>query len=561
MWKSLEDEISRHIIAKKAVERTVAKNAMVASENPLASLAGNKILKKGGNAVDAAVATHFALAVTKPYSTGFGGGGRCCIRMANGEAFAMNFEPMTPGKENPFEPDPEREASIYKVSLGRPACKDDANLYGYKAAAIPGFVYGMSYLVERFGTLDLGDILEPAIKYAEEGYLVDSYIASTIAFNMYLIRKFPETAKILLKDGLPPQPWGRSRWSKTYDKIVQTDLAGTLRILAKEGPDAYYKGEIAQAIAGDMEKNGGHITMNDLASYKPEIFEEPGKASYRGYDLFFLPVSTGIPQILSILDGFDMKGLGYNTPKSVHLIAEAIKLAYASRGKFLGLGMEKRPFKGIATREYAEMLGSQIKMDEALNEIDLGDPWMLQGEDTTHACVVDKDRNIAGVHSSLGDNFGSKVTIMGTGIILNNKMKDYDPRPNEANSVRPHTIRPPPSSSAVMLKDGVPAMVVGSPGGYKQVTAVVRTITNIIDYGMGIQEAIDSPRIFAQTNKVFLESRMPRGVCEALVKMGHDVMVVDKEFGFASPSGIVIDPKTGLLHGGTNGLPGVTIGY
>ena len=256
-----------------------------------------------------------------------------------------------------------------------------------------------------------------------------------------------------------------------------------------------------------------------------------------------------------------MKGLGYNTPKSVHLIAEAIKLAYASRRKFLGLGMEKRPFKGIATREYADMLGSQIKMDEALEEIDLGDPWMLQGEDTTHACVVDKDRNIAGVHSSLGDAFGSKVTIKGTGIILNNKMKDYDPRPNEANSVRPHTIRPPPSSSAVMLKDGVPAMVVGSPGGYKQVTAVVRTITNVIDYGMGIQEAIDSPRIFAQTNKVFLESRMPRDVCEALVKMGHDVMVVDKEFGFASPSGIVIDPKTGLLHGGTNGLPGVTIGY
>jgi gamma-glutamyltranspeptidase/glutathione hydrolase len=561
LWSSLGDEVSRHIIAKKAVEIKIAKNAMVASENSLASLAGNKILKKGGNAVDAAVATHFALAVVKPCSTGFGGGGRCCIRMANGEAFAMNFEPMTPGKESPFEPDPEREASIYKVSLGRPACIDDANLYGYKAAAIPGFVKGMSYLVERFGNLDLSDILEPAIKYAEEGYLVDEYMGKTIAFNMNLILRFPETAKILLKDGLPLQPWGRARWTKTYDKIIQKDLADTLRILAKEGPESYYRGQIAQAIVGDMENNDGHITTNDLASYKPEVYEEPGKASYRGYDLYFLPVSTGIPQILSILDGFDLKSLGYNTPQSVHLIAEAIKLAYASRSKFLGLGIENRPFKGVATMKYAEFLGKQIKMDEALSEMDLGDPYLLQGEDTTHACVVDKDRNIAGVHSSLGDAFGCKVTIKGTGIILNNKMKDYDPRPDEANSVRPHTIRPPPSSSAVMLKDGNPAMVVGSPGGYKQVTAVIRTISNIIDYDMNIQDAMNSPRIFAQTGKVFLESSMPGEVCNALIKMGHDVIVVDKEFGFAFPSGIVIDQKTGLLHGGVDRLPGVTIGY
>jgi len=560
MWNSLNDEVSRHIIAKKAMERTITKKFMVASENALASLAGVKILKKGGNAVDAVVATHFALAVAKPYSTGIGGGGRCLIRMANGETFAMNFEPMTPAKENPFEPDPDREISIYKVLLGRPACKDDANIFGYKAAAIPGFVKGMCYLVERFGSMDLEDILEPAIRYAEEGYLVDEFVARTIAFNMYLIKQFPETAKILLKDGLPPDAWGRARWAKTYDKIVQKDLAETLRKIAKDGPDVFYKGEIAQAIVEDMEKNDGHITENDLISYQPEIYENPGKGFFRGYDLFFLPVSTGIPQILGILNGFDMRGLGYNTLKSIHLIVEAIKLAYASREKFLGLGLEKRPFKGIATSEYAEFLRSQIDMDQALTDVDLGDPWMFQEEDTTHACAVDKDRNIAGFHSSLGDSFGSKVTIKGTGIILNNKMKDYDPRPNEANSVRPHTIRPPPSSSTILVKNDIPYMVIGSPGGYKQVCAVIRVITNIIDYKMGIQEAIDAPRIFSQTGQVFLESRIPRDVYEALVKLGHKIIVVDKEFGFASPSGIVIDHKTGLLHGGVDGLPGITMG-
>jgi len=199
-------------------------------------------------------------------------------------------------------------------------------------------------------------------------------------------------------------------------------------------------------------------------------------------------------------------------------------------------------------------------MDKASIDMDLGDPSMFEGE-TTHACVVDKDRNIAGITSSLGDNFGSKVTIKGTGIFMNNKMKEYDPRPGVAESVRPHTIRHPPSASSIMLKDDKPFMIIGSPGGYKQVTAIVRTITNVIDYGMGIQEAIDAPRIFAQSGQVFLESRMPKDVCDTLAKMGHDVVVVDKEFGFARPCGIIIDPKTGLLHGGTDGYPAVTLGY
>ncbi len=557
--------MERYVIAKRTVDTLVAKDAMVAANHPLAALAGLKILKKGGNAVDAAVATHFALAVVEPFMTGIGGGGRCVIRMANGESFAMNFEPMTPAKENPFEPDPERAATMYKVDLGRPAVKDRADIIGYKAAAIPGFVKGMCILMEKFGSLDLDAVLAPATKYAEEGYILDTYVAKNIAFNMHIIAKFPETAKILLKDGYPPSPWCGSRWEAGYDKLVQKDLAGTLRKIAKDGPDAYYKGDIASSIAEDMEKNGGYITEADLAAYKPQILE-PSKGSYRGYDMISLPVSTTIMQILHILDNFDMKALGYNTIEAVHVLTEAIKLAFAGRKTFLGWGAEAPPFKGIISKEYAKKLAGQIDLEKALDSLDLGDPRLYQEGETTHACAVDKDRNVAGVHSSLGDAFGSKVTIKGTGIIMNDKMKGYDPRPGQPDSVKPRIIKPPPSGSTILLKDGAPYMVIGSPGGYKQVCAVVRSIHCYMDYGMTIREAINAPRVFVQSGTVHIDSRMPGEICKALDRKGHDLKVVDREFGFARPNAIVIDPATGLLHGGIDGHPyggadQITLGY
>jgi gamma-glutamyltranspeptidase/glutathione hydrolase len=560
MWKDVSDGKAHHVIAKKAVEKKIAKKDMVASEHPLASRAGLMMLEQGGNAVDAAVATHFALAVVKPYSTGIGGGGRCVIRLNDSETFAMNFEPMTPAKENPFEPDLDRIRTIYKVSLGRPAAKNDENILGYKAAAIPGFVKGMDILLEKLGNLDLATILEPAIDYAENGYLICEHVAKTIAFNMNLISQFPETAKILLKNGLPPRPWGSARWGTEFDKLVQKDLAETLKKISQDGPEAFYSGEIAEKIALDMEANGGYITENDLKSYEPEYYEV-SEWNYRGYQMHSLPVSTGINQILEIIENFDMKKLGYNDPRAIHVLVEAVKMAYAAREEYLALGLEKRPFYGIATQEYADTLAKQIKIDKIIENIDLGDPWKYEEQHTTHACVVDKDRNIAGVHSSLGDNFGSKVVIKGTGIILNNKMKDYDPRKNAPNSVRPHTIRPPPSGSVIILKNDKPFMVIGSPGGYKQPPAISRCISNVIDYGMGIQESMDAARIFVQSGKVFLESTMPSNVIEYLQKVGHDVTVVDREFGFALPTGIKIDQKTGDLYGGVNGLPAVTLGH
>lgn len=549
-----KEEMQRYVIAKRTVDTPIAKDAMVAANHPLAALAGLKILEKGGNAVDAVVATHFALAVVEPFMTGIGGGGRCVIRMANGESFAMNFEPMTPSKEDPFEPDPEREATMYKVKLGRPAVKNQADIIGYKAAAIPGFVKGMSILVEKFGSLDLDVLLEPAIKYAEEGYILDTYIAKYIAFNMHIIDKFPETARILLKNGYPPNPWGEARWGAGYDKLVRKDLAGSLKKIAKDGPDAYYKGEIASSIAEDMEKNGGYITEADLAAYEPQVLE-PSKGSYRGYDMISLPVSTTIMQILHILDNFDMNALGYNTIESVHVLTEAIKLAFAGREKYLGWGTENPPFKGIISKEYAKELADRINMEKALDDLDLGNPRLYQEGETTHACVVDKERNVAGVHSSLGDAFGSKVTITGTGIIMNNKMKGYDPRPGQPDSVKPRIIKPPPSGSTIFFKDDMPYMIIGSPGGYKQVCAVARSIHSFMDYDMTIREAINTPRVFVQSGKAFIDSRIPKEVCDALVQKGHDIMVVDREFGFARPNAIVIDNAKRLLYGGIDGQP------
>lgn len=566
MWdKANSEESIKYVIAKKAVDTLMAENAMVAANHPLAALAGLKILKKGGNAVDAIVSTHFALAVVEPFMTGIGGGGRCVIRLNNGETFAMNFEPMTPAEEKPFQPEPEREATIYKIGLGYPAVKNNANIYGYKAAAIPGFVKGMCYLSEQFGSMELDELMAPAIEYAEKGYILDLYIAKTIAFNAFIIDKFPETAKILLKDGYPPNPWGDARWDKGFDKLVQTDLANTLRKISREGPDAFYKGDIASSIAEDMEKNGGYIDEEDLAAYNPQILDV-SEGSYRGYDMVSLPVSTTIMQILHILECHDMNAFGYNTVEAVHVLAEAIKLAFAGRKNFLGWGVKAPPFKGIISKEYAKELADQIDMEKALESTDLMNPRLYEPDETTHACAVDKDRNIAGVHSSLGDTFGCKVTIKDTGIIMNNKMKGYDPRPGHPDSVRPRKIKPPPSGSTILLKEEEPYLVIGSPGGYKQVCAVARSIHSFIDYGMSIREAINTPRVFVQSGRIFIDSRMPGEVCDTLTKMGHDITVVDREFGFARPNAIFIDPETSYLHGGIDGrLPRgfdqVTLGY
>ena len=341
-------------------------------------------------------------------------------------------------------------------------------------------------------------------------------------------------------------------------------MAGTLRRIAVDGADAFYEGDVARAIAADMAAHGGDITADDLAHYTPEILEV-GEGSYRGYGLLHFPVSTDIVQILNLLEGFDLGALGFNTAPSIHLLIEAIKLAFASRGRFLGTGLDLRPFHGVVSKAYATALRRQIDLTTARKDLDLGDPWLYQEENTTHACVVDRDRNVVGMHTSLGSTFGSKVTIPGTGIILNNKMAGYDPRPGMPHSVTPRTIKPPPSGSTILLKDRKPFLVIGAPGGYKQVTAVAKVIHSLIDYGLSLQAAIDAPRVYVQSGRVFLESRTPPAVCAALARMGHDITVVDKEYNFAQPTGILIDPATGRLHGGVDrdlphGLDAITLG-
>jgi gamma-glutamyltranspeptidase/glutathione hydrolase len=559
----MRDTLARYVLAKRAVEQKTARNGMVAAKHPLAALAGLQILQKGGNAIDAAVATHFALAVVEPFMTGIGGGGRCVLRLNNGETYALNFEPMTPSMPSPFKPDSTREATSFGIPLGRPAVHNAEDQYGYRAAAVPGFVKGCCHLVEKFGTMDLAELLQPAIQYAEEGFILDTYIAKAIAFDMSIIMQFPETAKILLKNGMAPKPWGW--YYDDFDHLVQADLARTLKKIAYEGVDGFYSGDVAMAIAEDMAQNGGYITESDLAGYTPQVLTT-GQGSYREHDLIHFPISTDIIQILNILEGFDMTQLGYNSPTALHLFIEAIKLTFASRAKFLGTGLDLRPFTKMVTKQYAQSLRRQIQLDQALTRMDLGNPEQIAEEYTTHACVVDKDRNVIGMHTSLGSTFGCKVTAKGTGVILNNKMSGYDPRPGHPQSIRPRTIKPPPSGATIVLKDDSPFLVIGAPGFYKQVTAVARTIHSLIDYSMELQEAIDSPRIYVQTGHVFLESRLPPDICNILKDMGHTITVVDKEFNFGQPTSILIDSNTGLLHGGVDrdlphGLDAVTMGY
>jgi gamma-glutamyltranspeptidase/glutathione hydrolase len=528
-----------------------AKNGMVAAAHPLASQVGVEILKKGGNAVDAAVATAFALGVVEPNASGLGGGGFILVYNAKTKGVtAIDYREMAPLKATP---------DMYKLTPDGKVV-DNENVVGHKAVAIPGTLAGLTLALKQHGTMSLKDVMAPAIRIAEQGYTVSKTLNGIIKDNFDMLTKYPAAAAIYLKDGLPYE---------AGDKLVLKDLAKSYRLIAEKGPDVFYKGEIADAIEKEMKASGkGLITKADLAAYKPAI-RTPVRGTYRGYEIISMsPSSSGgthIIQILNILEGYNMTRLGFQTPESLHIMAEAMKRAFADRSKFMAdTDFVKVPIAGLISKKYAEELRKGISMNVAGTKIAPGNPLPFVGSgSTSHLSVIDKQGNIVALTQSINFFFGSGVIVPGTGIILNNHMDDFNPQPGTSNSVEPKKRPLSSMSPTIMLKNGKPFLSVGTPGATRIISAVPQIIVNVVDFRMNIQDAIEAARIHCMTGDIFMESRIPKEVQEALIAKGHKLSVrgaMDLYFGGAQ--GVMIDPVSGKLYGaGDPRRDGVAVGY
>jgi gamma-glutamyltranspeptidase/glutathione hydrolase len=517
-------------------------NGVVAAAKPEASQVGIEILKKGGNAVDAAVATGFALGVLEPNASGVGGGGFMIIKMKDmKEPVVIDFREMAPGKATP---------TMYLGPDGKVI--PNSTIEGGLAVGVPGEVKGLLYALEHFGSgkLNRAEILMPAIEWALKGVPVTVNLASIIQDNYGKLVKYENGAKIYLKDGLPYE---------VGDVIYNPDLARTLAKIAVEGADAIYKGEIAQAIVDEVQKRGGIITLEDLANYEVKI-RKPVKGSYRGYEIYSVPPAssggTHLIEILNILENFDVKKLGFQTTQAAHLWSEILKLTFSDRAKYMAdTDFVKVPLEGLTSKEYAKAQAARIDLNKPMSGQQAGDPWKYESGSTTHFSVMDKEGNMVAVTKTINYFFGSGVVIPGWGFIMNDEMDDFVSTPGSVNSVEPGK-RPLSSMSPALVLDpqGRSFMAIGSPGATRIFPTVAQVISNVIDFGFPIQEAIMAPRLYqAASGGPNLEGRYPINAYEGLKKMGHNVTVRGEwDAYFGGVHAVVYDYEKGMLYGGAD---------
>lgn len=498
------------------------KQGMVATEHELASQIGLEVLKQGGNAVDAAVAVGFALAVVLPNAGNIGGGGFMVVHHAKtGESVAIDFREMAPLKAS---------RDMYLDEKGNVI--DGKSLYSHHAVGVPGTVAGMELALKKYGTMNLAQILEPSIKLAEEGFIIGAPLAQKLQSEAEYLGRFEAGKKIFFKGDEP---------LKTGDLLVQKDLANALRLIAKDGSKAFYEGEIAQKIVAEMEKHGGLISMEDMKGYQA-IERQPIVGDYRGHQVVTMPPpSSGgvhLVQILNIIEGDDIKAAGVNSAHNIHLTSEAMKLAYADRSEYLGdPDFVKVPVKGLTSKKYAKALREQIDLEKVrpAQEIKPGQPQPYESDQTTHYSIIDKEGNAVAVTYTLNMNFGSGIVAEGTGILLNNEMDDFSAKPGVANAfgliggdANAIEAKKRPLSSmtpTIVLKDGKVHMITGSPGGARIITTVLQTIVNSVDHEMNAAEASITPRFHHQwtPDEIRIEEGFSPDTIKLLEAKGHKV--------------------------------------
>jgi gamma-glutamyltranspeptidase/glutathione hydrolase len=514
----------------------VADRGMVTSNHPLASLAGTEMLIQGGNAIDAAVATMFALSVVEPMMTSIFGAGFLTIRLADGTTTTIDNYATIPAAahESMFDP---IEGSLDNDVV------DALNDVGYQAVATPGTLLGWSTAIERYGNLSLEQVMAPAIRFARSGFRVSPYLKSIIQMSHDALTRFPASADVFLPGGRIPE---------VGSLLKRTDYAATLERISVAGPDWLYRGPLGQAVAEDLARNGGLVTAADLDGYR--VYErEPVRGTYRGYEIISMaPASSGgthIIQMLNILEGFDLNEMGFGTPETVHLIAEVMKIAFADRFRYMAdPETTDVPVKWLTSKEYAASRRSEIDMNHA-QRYSAASPSDGEGRSTTHCCAMDADGNVVSTTQTLNSGFGSKVTVPGTGMLLNNCMHLMDPNAGRTNSIAPNKRILSSMSPTIVQRDGKPVMAIGTPGGVRIFGSVMQAITNVIDHGMSLQQAVEAPRLWDRGPTLELETGFSN-LAELKAEMERRGHVVETPLKVAGGmNGILVDPETGLLHG------------
>ena len=470
-------------------------NGMVVTEQALATQVGADILKRGGNAIDAAVAVGFALAVVLPNAGNIGGGGFMLIHDAkSGKDIALDFRELAPGKAH---------RDMYLDANGKVI--PNSSIYSHKAVGVPGTVAGLDLDLRQYGTMRLSDVIAPAIRLAEQGFSISPHLASLLDADQEHLGKWPASRAIFFKNNKP---------LSIGEKLVQKDLAHSLRLIAEQGPKAFYEGEIAKKIVAEMQHHDGIISADDLKNYKA-IERIPVTGNYRGYQIVSMPPpSSGgvhIVQMLNMLEHFPLKEQGANSAKTLHELSEVMKLAYADRSEYLGdPDFFKVPVAGLTSKSYADTLVRKIDLNHATpsESIKPGTPVAYESDQTTHYSVADKIGNVVATTYTLNLNFGSGIVATGTGIVLNDEMDDFSIKAGEpnafglvggvANAVQSFKRPLSSMSPTIVLKDNKPFLVTGSPGGSRIITTTLQTIINVIDFGMNVAEATISPRIHQQ---------------------------------------------------------------
>lgn len=530
------------IYSPNAVHHPVyAQNGMVASQEALATEIGVQILKDGGNAVDAGVAVGFALAVTLPRAGNIGGGGFMMIHDAkNNKSYAIDYREKAPAKA--FR-------DMFLNEAGDPV--EELSLYHGLAVGVPGTVAGLLKALEEHGTMSREQVLAPAIKLAEEGFAINPDLAGSLKGLEKRLKKWDSSAKIFYKpDG---------SFYQAGEILKQPELAEVLKKIAKEGAKGFYEGEVAEKITKAVKDAGGLMEVEDFKNYQA-ITREPVMGDYRGYKIVSMPPpSSGgvhIVQILNLLEGFDLKASGHNTAQTIHLMAEAMQLAYADRSEYLGdPDFVKVPVKGLTSKKYAEELRTKIDPEKALpaSEIKPGNPTPYESDQTTHFSVVDKDGNAISNTYTINFDYGSGMVAEGTGILLNNEMDDFSAKPGtpngfgliggDANAVQGGK-RPLSSMSPTMVfdKEGKLYLVTGTPGGSRIITTTLQIISNVIDHDLNIAEATHAPRIHDQwfPDEIRIESALNSDTIKLLEAKGHKVVV---KANMGSTQSILVRPE------------------
>jgi gamma-glutamyltranspeptidase/glutathione hydrolase len=537
----------------------IAHQGMVASQEAQATRIGVEVLQQGGNAVDAAVAVGFALAVTYPRAGNIGGGGFMVIHLAGrGETIAVDYRETAP------------RATTRDIFLDANGNADRAkSLDSALGIGVPGTVAGLALAHEKYGSgkLSLAELIAPAIRLARDGIPIEGDVAATLPSARSRVARWPAAAKIFLKAGGEALGAG--------DTLVQADLANSLEAIARGGVDAFYQGAIAEKLVAAIRAEGGIMSLDDLKDYRP-ILRQPVRGAYRGYEILSMPPpSSGgvhLVEMLNILEGYTPAQIK-NDGAGLHLLIEAMKRAYADRAVFLGdPEMVKVPVAGLTSKAYAAALRAQIDPDRARPSSDIrpGEPPPHEGDNTTHFSVVDRDGNAVANTYTLNYSYGLGMVAEGTGILLNNELDDFAAKPmapnvyglvgGDANAPGPGKRPLSSMTPTIVLRDGKPVLVTGSPGGSRIITTVLQVIVNVIDRGMTLADAVTAPRVHHQwvPDEVVAEPGVAPEAIRALQARGHKVQIAR---GVTSANSIAVNADSLIGVADTRTRGALAAGY